>query len=173
MILDFIAADAGITTTLIERTSSTIRVQHILQLSLAPVFLLAAIGAVLNVMNSRLIWIVERVNRIEEAEDDGTGGRESEELPALRQRRFLAQAAVNLSTAAALTICLVVALLFISAFIRPQIGTWVAAAWIVAMVQLVLALLLFLLETRAAITSPRERRQISREILKRRHDREG
>ena len=73
MILDFIAADAGITTTLIERTSSTVRVQHILQLSLAPVFLLAAIGAVLNVMNSRLIWIVERVNRIEEAEDDGTG----------------------------------------------------------------------------------------------------
>lgn len=172
MLLELLAADADITTTLIERTSSTVRVQQILQLSLAPVFLLAAIGAVLNVMNTRLIWIVERVNRIEEAEEGGRGGRETEELPALKRRRLLAQAAVNLSTAAALTICLVVALLFISAFIRPQIGTWVAAAWIVTMAQLVLALLLFLLETRAAITSPRERRQLSREILERRRDRE-
>ncbi|PZP18065.1 MAG: DUF2721 domain-containing protein, partial [Kocuria rhizophila] len=50
---------------LIARTSSTARVQEIVELSLAPVFLLAAIGALLNVVNSRLIWIVDRVNRIE------------------------------------------------------------------------------------------------------------
>ena len=34
---------------LIERTSSTLRVQQVVQLSLAPAFLLAGIGAVMNV----------------------------------------------------------------------------------------------------------------------------
>ena len=161
-------AEAGIATELIERTASTLRVQEIVQLSLAPVFLLAAIGAVLNVMNARLIWIVDRINGIEQARDSGLAGREAEELPALRQRQSYSQIAVNLSTAAALTICLVVALLFVSAFIRPQIGTAVASAWIFTMVLLIAALGLFLLETRLATASARERRKLSREILEKR-----
>ena len=151
---------------LIARTSSTARVQEIVQLSLAPVFLLAAIGALLNVVNSRLIWIVDRVNRIEGLAEDGRGGRLVEELPALRRRRGWAQGAVNLSASAALTICCVVALLFISAFIKPPLGTLVAVLWIVTMGLIIGALLLFLLETRAAIASPRDRRRTSRAILR-------
>lgn len=166
----FLLTDGAFASELIERTASTRRVQGIVQLSLAPAFLLGAIAALLNVVNFRLTWIVERVHSIEEAVDKRVAGREAEELPALRKRRFLAQSAVNLSAAAALTICLVIALLFISAFIRPQIGTLVAVFWIVTMVQLVAALLLFLLETRAATRSPRQLRRESREILKRREE---
>lgn len=166
----FLLTGGAFASELLERTASTLRVQQIVQLSLAPAFLLGAIAALLNVVNMRLTWIVERVHRIEDAVDKGTAGRKSEELPALKKRRSLAQTAVNLSTAAALTICFVIALLFISAFIRPQIGTLVAVFWIVTMVQLVAALLLFLLETRAATRSPRQLRRESREILKRRED---
>ena len=159
----------SLTGELIERTSSSIRVQEIVQLSLAPVFLLAAIGAVLNVMNARLIWIVDRVNGIEYARDDGIAGRQKEELPALLQRQNYAELSVNLSTAAALTICLVIALLFVSAFIRPQMGTVVAVLWIITTIELVISLTLFLMETRLATASARDRRKRSREIQEREH----
>ena len=64
--------------------------------------------------------------------------------------RRLAQRAVMLSTMAGLTICVVVALLFISAFITPQIGTITALAWIMTMVLLIGGLVNFALETYVA-----------------------
>ena len=155
----------SLTGDLVERTSSTARVQEIVQLSLAPVFLLAAIGAVLNVMNARLTWLGDRIEFIERRREKGLAGRDGEELPALVQRQSYAQLAVNFSTSAALTICFVVALLFISAFIEPRIGTIVALMWIGTMAQLVAALVLFFRETRLATATARERRQRSREIV--------
>lgn len=158
---------------LLERTSSSLRVQEIVQLSLAPVFLLAAIGALLNVVNARLVWIVDGIDRLERAIEGGSAGREAETMPALIRRRDHAQNAVNLCTAAALTICVIVATLFISAFIKPQIGTLVAVLWIVTMLLLFAGLLFFLLETRLATTSARERRRLSREIERQRDDLPG
>jgi len=163
----------SITGELIERTSSTMRVQEIVQLSLAPVFLLAGIGAMLNVMNARLTWLFDRIEIIERHEETGEGGREVEELPALIQRQSYAQKAVNLSTSAALTICVVVAVLFISAFIEPRIGTLVAILWVATMVQLSIALLLFFRETNLARATAAERRRRSREILARKREEEG
>ena len=165
------AVDTTIAGDLLERTASTTRVQHIVQLSLAPVFLLAAIGAMMNVMTSRLIWIATRIENIERALDAGKAGRLGEEMPVLQQRRVYAQRAVMFSTASALTICVVVALLFISAFIRPQIGTLTAVAWILTMALLMVGLMLFLLETRLASGSAHKRRLQSREILRRRAER--
>lgn len=162
----------SITGELIERTSSTVRVQEIVQLSLAPVFLLAAIGAMLNVMNLRLTWLFDRIEFIERQDESGEAGREVEELPALIQRQSYAQMAVNLSTSAALTICVVVAVLFISAFIEPRIGTMVAILWVATMVQLSAALLLFFRETNLARATARERRKRSREILARKREKE-
>ncbi len=157
----------SITSDLIARTSNTAHVQEMVQLSLAPVFLLAAIGAMLNVMNARLVWLIERIATIERNEDNDGPGREAEELPALRQRQLYAQRAVSFGTAAALTICTVVALLFVSAFIRPQIGTAVAIAWILTMTLLSFGLAFFLLETRLATSTARERRKRSRAITQR------
>lgn len=164
--MDLLTASASI----IERTASTVRVQEIVQLSLAPVFLLAAIGALLNVMNARLTWLGDRIDFIERRRGKGLAGREGEELPALEQRQSYAQLAVNLSTAAALTICLVVAVLFVSAFIEPRIGTLVAILWIATMALLVGALILFFRETRLATSTARERRKRSREIMAKKHD---
>ena len=160
----------SLTGELIARTSSTVRVQEIVQLSLAPVFLLAAIGAMLNVMNLRLTWLFDRIETIERHEEEGRPTREAEELPALVQRQAYAQIAVKLSTLAAVTICLVVAILFISAFIEPRIGTLVAILWIATMVQLSLALALFFRETSLAAATARERRRRSREIIARKQE---
>ena len=170
---DGLFLDTLATLNLIERTASTRRVQEIVQLSLAPVFMLAAIGAILNVMNARLFWLIEKIEGIERLLEIGKGERRAEELPALRQRRHFAQWAINLSTGAALIICLVVALLFVSAFIPPRIGTLVAIAWIVTVLLLFAALLVFLLETRLATNSARDRRALSRKLTEHGSEREG
>lgn len=161
--LDLLTANHSLAVDLLERTSSTARVQEIVQLSLAPAFLLAGIGAIMNVMTNRLIWVANRIERIHELEEEGRAGNTVEDLPALEKRRTYAQSAVMFTTAGALTISVVIALLFVSAFISPKIGTVTAVAWIVTMVLLSIGLTLFLLETRTAAARNRERMKRRRE----------
>ena len=155
MLLDVLATLPGLE--LIERTSSTLRVQQVVQLSLAPAFLLAGIGAVMNVMTNRLIWVANKIEKIVAADEEGRAGILLDELPALERRRILAQRAVMLSTASALTISIVIALLFVSAFVYAPLGTIVAFTWIVTMGLLVAGLASFLLETQTAAKRNRER----------------
>ena len=156
MLLDLLSS-ADLAGELLERTSSTARVQRIVQLSLAPAFLLAGIGAIMNVMTNRLIWVANRIERITQMDEERRAGTLVADLPSLEKRRNYAQGAVMFSTLAALTISVVIALLFVSAFIRPQIGTLTAVAWIVTMLFLVIGLALFALETRTAAHRNHER----------------
>ena len=135
---------------LLERTSSTARVQEIVRLSLAPAFLLAGIGAVMNVMMARLIWIANRIEVLNDRIAESRPVRATTELSRLQRRRSLAQKAVMLSTGAATIIALVIMLLFVSAFIETRIGTLIAACWIAAMASLTVGLLLFARETQLA-----------------------
>lgn len=155
MLLDVLTATPA--ADILQRTSSSVRVQHVVQLSLSPVFLLAAIGAVMNVMTSRLIWVANKIDKITAAHKAGRGDDMMKELPALELRRVYAQRAVMLSTAAALTISIVIVLLFISAFVRAPMGSLVALSWIVTMGFIVAGLGFFLMETRTASKRNRER----------------
>lgn len=167
--MDFLAS-TSLAGELLARTSSTARVQEMVQLSLTPAFLLAAIGAFLNVMNQRLTWIVERVLVLEKHEETATPDDRIEQLPILRRRRKFAHVSINLCTAAALLICLVVSLMFISAFVKPPLGTYVAMCWIAAMALVFVGLLSFLLETRLATQSLDDTRRISRAIESKEND---
>ncbi len=155
MLLDILAGIGAID--LIERTSSSMRVQQVVQLSLAPAFLLAGIGAVMNVMTNRLIWVANKIERILEAGEEGDIEAMRAELPALEQRRIYAQRAVMFSTASALAISVVILLLFFSAFVHAALGTLVAIAWVICMGLLVAGLGSFLIETRTAARRNRER----------------
>src|SRR5690606_1888194 len=81
--------------------------------------------------------------------------------------------AINLSTAAGLLICAVVGLTFVSAFVRPALGSIVAMCWIVAMTLVFGSLLSFLLETRLATKLIVDRRRLSRRLLRRWNDVDG
>jgi hypothetical protein len=168
--MDILSTGTSFAGELLQRTSSTVRVLQMVQLSLTPAFFLAAIGAFLNVMNQRLTWIVDRVHVLERAEESNVPTREIEDLPVLRQRRWYAHMAINLSSAAGLLICLVVALTFVSAFVRPALGTVVALCWITAMALVFGALLSFLLETRLATKSTVDTRRLSRKLATRERD---
>lgn len=153
MTLDLIAAvaaQAPFGLEILERTASTPRVQQVVQLSLAPAFLLSGIGAIMNVIMSRMIWISQRIENIEERMDDQRTAKQAREVGWLMRRRKLMQGAIMFSTAAAVMISLVIGLLFISAYILAQIGTVIALLWVLTMLLLVTGLGFFLLETRLA-----------------------
>jgi hypothetical protein len=135
---------------IIERTASTPRVQQVVQLSLAPAFLLSGIGAIMNVIMSRMIWIAKRVETIEDKMEDHRTPKQVRELGWLMRRRKLMQGAIMFSTAAAVMISAVIMLLFVSAYITAQIGTVIAGLWVLTMALLVTGLVFFLLETRLA-----------------------
>jgi hypothetical protein len=107
------------------------------------------------------------VHVLERAAESNVPNREIEGLPVLRQRRRYAHLAINLGTGAGLLICVVVALMFVSAFVRPPLGTAVALSWIVAMGLVFGALLFFLLETRIATKSTEDTRRLSRKLATR------
>ena len=150
MLLDLIATNQTLALEILERTASTPRVQQVVQLSLAPAFLLGGIGAVMNVIMSRMIWIAGRIERIEETPEAALSQRQLHELGWLEARRRAAQTAILFTTAAAVIISLVIGLLFISAYIKAQIGTIIAALWVLTMLLLVTGLIFFLRETRMA-----------------------
>ncbi|MFO6447908.1 DUF2721 domain-containing protein [Erythrobacter sp. NE805] len=141
---------------ILERTASTPRVQQVVQLSLAPAFLLSGIGAIMNVIMSRMIWIARRVENIEEKMEEHRTARQARELGWLMRRRKLMQGAIMFSTAAAVMISLVIGLLFIAAYIHAQIGTVIAVLWVLTMVLLVTGLGFFLFETRLAARGAEE-----------------
>jgi hypothetical protein len=152
MLLDLLAeaAHTPFVFEIFERTASTPRVQQVVQLSLAPAFLLSGIGAIMNVIMSRMIWIAKRVENIEDKMEEHRTPRQVRELGWLMRRRKLMQGAILFSTAAAVMISAVIMLLFISAYITAQIGTVIAALWVLTMALLVTGLVFFLLETRLA-----------------------
>ncbi|NCP13482.1 MAG: DUF2721 domain-containing protein [Sphingomonadales bacterium] len=154
MVLDLLAAAADarlpFALEIFERTASTPRVQQVVQLSLAPAFLLSGIGAIMNVIMSRMIWIARRVENIEEKLEEHRTPRQTRELGWLMRRRRLMQGAIMFSTASAVMISAVIGMLFISAYITAQIGTLIAFMWVLTMALLVTGLGFFLLETRLA-----------------------
>ncbi|MEQ5789031.1 DUF2721 domain-containing protein [Erythrobacter sp. NFXS35] len=159
MLLDLLAATAQspFAFEILERTASTPRVQQVVQLSLAPAFLLSGIGAIMNVIMSRMIWIAQRIEKIEDASEGQPTDRLTRELGWLTRRRRLAQAAIMFSTASAVIISAVIGLLFVSAYITAQIGTLIAFLWVLTMALLVSGLAFFLLETRLAALGHRDR----------------
>jgi hypothetical protein len=147
---DLLAAAQPFAFDLLERTASTPRVQAVVQQSLAPAFLLGAIGAIMNVIMTRMIWIAGRIERLEESDAEARSERAVRELAWLGRRRRAAQRAISFATAAAVNISLVIGLVFVSAYITAQIGSLIAFLWVLTMLLLVTGLAHFLHETRLA-----------------------
>jgi hypothetical protein len=124
-------------------------IAHVIQLAVAPVFLLAGIGALLNVMTNRLGRVIDRARRLEGLWDQmNDRGHELArvELKILERRGRLASWAINLCTFAALLVCTVVGTLFVDAFLGTNLKWFVGGSFFCAMVVLVGGLSAFLAE---------------------------
>jgi hypothetical protein len=133
-------------------------IAHIIQLAVAPVFLLAGIGSLLNVFAARLARVVDRARQIErhlaEAQDQEELI-ELKELEILDRRMAICHWAIGLCTTAALLICLVVMILFVADMVAIKFAVPISLLFIAAMISLTCGLLLFLAEVTIATRSVR------------------
>jgi hypothetical protein len=124
-------------------------ISHVIQLAIAPVFLLSAIGTLLNVTTSRLGRIIDRSRYFEEKLDSALPEKVAElqsGLATLSRRAKIMDFSISLFTFSALLVCAVIAILFLGDFLDFKITTPVAVLFIIATILLVLGLICFLLE---------------------------
>ena len=133
-------------------------IAHVIQLAVAPVFLLSGIAAMLAVMMSRLARIVDRARALETQSFGATAETRAwieTELAPLSGRARAIGHAITLCTVTALLVCAVIATLFLGAFLRFDPYVPVALTFIVAMLAFFVGLLAFLREVLVATASLR------------------
>lgn len=137
-----------------------------IQIAIAPVFLLAGLGAFLNFMVVRLARIVDRARVLEDRLLEGHQTHRAHwlwELRLLDRRMKVINIAIFLCVSSALAICLVVALLFVSELVHWDIGLAVALTFILCMTMLVCGLIAFLIEVRMSALAIRIRDEVLRQ----------
>ena len=149
--------------TLAPAGTGVLQVAQIIQLAVAPVFLLAGVGAFLNVCAGRLARIVDRARELE-PRILGSRGHEHDrllrELRVLDRRMGLVSQAIFLSVLSALLICAVVVLLFAASLTGAHFGTAVALLFIASMIAIGAGFAVFLVETRVGSRSVRIRTEL-------------
>jgi Na+/melibiose symporter-like transporter len=134
-------------------------IAHVIQLSVAPVFLVTGIGAMLWVLSFRLSRAVDRARVLEERLPAQTDAQHitavQRELCILSMRTRLINWAITLCTTSALLICLVIMILFVGAIIGLDIAIAIAVLFILSMAALISSLLIFLKEIQLATSNLR------------------
>lgn len=136
---------------------------QIIQLAVAPVFLLAGLGAFLNVCAGRLARIVDRTRNLEPRILSSRGSEHDRlvrEVRLLDRRTRIVNQAIFLTVLAALLISAVVILLFTAFLTGLRFGTAIALLFIAAMICTGLGFAIFLHETRLGTRSVRVRTSI-------------
>lgn len=124
-------------------------VAHVIQLAVAPVFLLTGIGAILGVLINRLGRVVDRFRTLENLPPDlpeAANAAARMEMRRLSRRARMVHWAIGLCTSSALLVCMVIATMFIGSVTSVQTPNLIANLFIVAMLALVIGLLCFLRE---------------------------
>ena len=144
-----------------EQLAAVSAIAHIIQLAIAPVFLLTGIGSILNVLTQRLSRVVDRARAVEQdfaSLDPKLHEGARTVLRLLDRRMTLSILALSFCTAAALFVCVLIAILFVGDLADFALGTAIALLFILAMLLLIAGLILFLLEVTLAMRSIRMRR---------------
>jgi len=129
-----------------------------IQLSVAPVFLLTAIGTTIAVLTNRLGRIVDRARILEERMTSVPPHGEAAiqtELATLSKRAKLINLAITLGTVCALLICMMIASMFIGVFLSLDLAVFVSLLFVTAMLVFIGALLAFLREVFIAVKALR------------------
>ncbi len=130
----------------------------VIQLAVAPVFMLTAVGTLIAALNIRLGRAVDRRNELE----DRLPRLPAEELPSARDElaviarriRFV-YFSIQSAVVSGLFICLLIAGAFLATFVKTDISYTIAVLFVFAVVALIACLLLFLREIFLAVSTPR------------------
>jgi hypothetical protein len=130
----------------------------VIQLAVAPVFMLTAVGTLINALNIRLGRAVDRRRDLEEripripADEKPSA---HQELQVIAQRIRFVYYSILASVVSGLFICLLIACAFIGAFVAGDLSRTIAAMFSLAVMALIVSLLLFLREIFLAVSTPR------------------
>jgi len=130
----------------------------VIQLVVAPVFVLTAVGTLINALNSRLGRAVDRRRVLEDKLLDlavGEAVTARTELVRIGQRVQIVYLAIFAAVICALFICLLIAGAFIGAFMATDWSRTIAILFVLAMVALIASMLLFMREIFLAVSTPR------------------
>lgn len=132
----------------------------VIQLAVAPVFLLAGIAGMLNVLGIRLGRVVDRARVVEArlAMEKHSEHRDllQSETEALWKRIRLVNWSVRMFVSGALLVCLVIMTLFLGELAGINLSFTIASLFIGAMCLLIFGLLLFLFEVSISTRRIRE-----------------
>jgi hypothetical protein len=118
-----------------------VEIASVIQMAVAPAFLLTGVGAILAVMTARLTRIVDRFRVLHEGSKY-----KQKELSLLILRGRWTHWAIALTTISALFICILIAMIFISTEISFNLDQFISILFIMAMTALIFGLLSFLKE---------------------------
>jgi len=124
-------------------------IAHVIQLAVAPVFLLTGVSGMLGVLTNRLSRLVDRARKLDaelSGEDEWRVQLLRRWLKDLARRTRLISWAISLCIGCAVMVASVVVLLFVSSVADVRLGGVIAALFIGAMVALIAGLLCFMRE---------------------------
>ena len=124
-----------------------------IQLALAPVFVLVAMGNIMNILSTRLARVVDRGRQLQKQHLETEGSEHDRivrEIRTLDRRIALITRSITLLVLSGLTIGFCVALLFVEELFDVNLQQVAGAAFFLAIVLLMGALWLFLREIRIA-----------------------
>lgn len=141
-----------------------------IQLALAPVFVLVAMGNILNLLSSRLGRVVDRARALQDRHMATEGADHDEVVAEIRmidRRIVLITRAIRLMVISGLLVGSTVAVLFLEELIDWKLQRVAAATFLAAIGLLMWALVLFLRETQIAaqqLRIPRMYLELEREL---------
>ena len=129
-------------------------IAHLIQLAVAPVFLLAGIAGFLSVMSGRIGRIIDRERvisrRLAKLDDEENLQVARREHKVLKRRAHITNLAIGLCTSSALVVCTLITSLFVGDLFKLQMEVLVIGLFVLALLLLIAALLLFLREIQLA-----------------------
>ena len=135
-------------------------VTHLIQLAIAPVFLLNAVASIIGVLINRLSRSVDRIRVLDDRlskSDPNTAERDRRELLVLRRRLWLIYLALTCEVLCALFVGLLIAAGFVGAVLSANVSLGIAALFVFAMAAFIVGLTVFLREIFLAVVSTRDR----------------
>lgn len=129
-------------------------ITHAIQLSVAPAFLLVAMGTLITILTARLGRVVDRRRVVHDrlcALADESAIEQRQEMAQLIRRGNLIYFAILFAVFGALLVCLVVASTFLGALLAVGLAQLVAGLFVLAMLAMVTAWSLFLSEVYLAV----------------------
>lgn len=134
-------------------TGADIMIAQTIQLAIAPVFVLVAIGNIINTLSSRLGRVVDRWRQLQGIFADTSGAEHDEivrELRVIDKRMTTIGRALLMLVLTALSIGATIVVLFVDEFMHLGLQPVAAATFIIGIGLLMWALVLFLRETQLA-----------------------